>query len=141
MIEKFTKILFCKECILHCHVYGWNNRILHNLSNGFAVEGTVVHFVANAKLSFSFSHIILKSMQVHFITIKISIVRFTVCIVHSQSWLFGQNFYSMSHESRLMKSWLSIEHYIISINQMTVNYLILMIYHKISCQRKSLLIT
>ena len=48
-------------------------------------------------------------MNVHFIAIKVSIIRATISVVHADRLLFGEDLCQMSHHAWLMESWLSID--------------------------------
>jgi hypothetical protein len=55
------------------------------------------------------AEVVLRKMDVHLVSIEVSIVRLTVGIVHSECLFFGQHSSDMSHDRAFMKSRLSVD--------------------------------
>ena len=60
-------------------------------------------------------------MDIHLITVKVSIVSAAIGIMHADRLLFGQNLRKMRHHTRLMQSWLSVNQQDITIAQMSMD--------------------
>ena len=60
-------------------------------------------------------------MNIHFITIKVSIISAAVSVVHADCLLFRQDLCQVGHHARLVQSWLSIDKKDIAVCEMPVN--------------------
>ena len=109
LVKEFSVVTFVEKYVTHREVDCTYDCILHDFSERFAIGWILVELITDAELSLCFCHVGLKGVQVHLITIKVSIVTLAVGIIHTKGGLFGQNLDLMSHQTCFMESRLSVE--------------------------------
>ena len=67
---------------------------------------------------------VLWEMDVHLITIEISVIGFTVSVMHPDGLLFWKHSGDMSLDGRLMKSWLSVHEQWVARQKVSVHSLV-----------------
>lgn len=87
-----------------------NDGILNQFSERVTISGVnELTIIQTDMITFSSGQMGLKEMQIHFITIEIGIVRFTISIMHSNCLFSRKDSSYMTHQRGFVQSRLSVE--------------------------------
>lgn len=122
-IHKLLILVLSQESVLRGHEHTWNYRVLNKASDRLSTCWHNILSVSCHKfVGFRTGQVTLAQVQVHFISIEISIIGIAVSIVHSNSLFFGQNTSNVSHNWGFMKSRLTVDQKDISRVHMSIDY-------------------
>ena len=109
-IDKLHVIILCQIAVLRAQEHTGHDTVLDETSDRFTGCGHDILLVCGHKLVGFGSRLVgLRQMDVHLVTVEVSVVGAAVGVVHADRLLFGQNLRKMRHHTRLMQRGLSVD--------------------------------
>lgn len=123
-VHKLVVLLLAEESVLASHEYPADHGVLDQATDGLATCRHAVLLVSGHQVvGLRECLVALRQMQVHLITIEVSIVGVAVCVVHPDSLLLRQHSAPVSHDARLVQRRLSVNQQWIPVGEMPIDYL------------------